>query len=65
MAPCVAWVAGAGAVAKGPIVTDRTPKQQRFVDEYLIDLNATQAYIRAGYRRARSEAVGCATAQKS
>lgn len=26
-----------------------TPKQQRFVDEYLIDLNATQAYIRAGY----------------
>lgn len=26
-----------------------TGKQQRFVDEYLIDLNATQAYIRAGY----------------
>ena len=26
-----------------------TPKQQRFVEEYLIDLNATQAYIRAGY----------------
>lgn len=26
-----------------------TPKQQRFVDEYLIDLNATQAAIRAGY----------------
>lgn len=25
-------------------------KQQRFVDEYLIDLNATQAYVRAGYR---------------
>lgn len=25
-----------------------TPKQQRFVDEYLIDLNATQAAIRAG-----------------
>lgn len=25
------------------------PKQQRFVDEYLIDLNATQAAIRAGY----------------
>ena len=24
-------------------------KQQRFVEEYLIDLNATQAYIRAGY----------------
>lgn len=26
-----------------------TPKQTRFVEEYLIDLNATQAYIRAGY----------------
>lgn len=26
-----------------------TAKQQRFVDEYLIDLNATQAAIRAGY----------------
>ena len=25
------------------------PKQQRFVDEYLIDTNATQAAIRAGY----------------
>ena len=26
-----------------------TPKQARFVSEYLIDLNATQAAIRAGY----------------
>ena len=26
-----------------------TARQQRFVDEYLIDLNATQAAIRAGY----------------
>lgn len=26
-----------------------TPKQKRFVDEYLIDLNAAQAAIRAGY----------------
>lgn len=26
-----------------------TPKQKRFVAEYLIDLNATAAYIRAGY----------------
>ena len=24
-------------------------KQQRFVEEYMIDLNATQAAIRAGY----------------
>lgn len=27
-----------------------TAKQQRFVEEYLIDLNATQAAIRAGYK---------------
>jgi phage terminase small subunit len=26
-----------------------TPKQKRFINEYLIDLNATQAAIRAGY----------------
>lgn len=26
-----------------------TPRQQRFVDEYLIDLNGTKAAIRAGY----------------
>ncbi len=26
-----------------------TPKQERFTEEYLIDLNATQAAIRAGY----------------
>lgn len=33
-----------------------TAKQQRFCDEYLIDLNATQAAIRAGYseKNARS-----------
>lgn len=33
-----------------------TPKESRFVDEYLVDLNATQAAIRAGYsaRTARS-----------
>ena len=30
-------------------VTTLTPKQARFVQEYLIDLNATQAAIRAGY----------------
>lgn len=26
-----------------------TPKQQRFVEEYIVDLNGTQAAIRAGY----------------
>lgn len=30
-------------------MADLTPKQARFVDEYLIDLNGTQAAIRAGY----------------
>jgi len=35
-----------------------TAKQERFVNEYLIDLNATQAAIRAGYseRTAKSQA---------
>jgi phage terminase small subunit len=28
-----------------------TPRQQRFVDEYLIDVNAQQAALRAGYSR--------------
>jgi phage terminase small subunit len=35
-----------------------TPKQQRFVAEYLIDLNATQAAIRAGYSRKTAEQIG-------
>ena len=35
-----------------------TPKQQRFVDEYLIDLNATQAAIRAGYSAKTAKETG-------
>ena len=35
-----------------------TPKQQRFVDEYLIDLNATQAAIRAGYSEKTAQQMG-------
>lgn len=35
-----------------------TPKQQRFVDEYLIDLNATQAAIRAGYSPKTAHSIG-------
>lgn len=56
-----------------------TPKQQRFVDEYLIDLNATQAAIRAGYspktataiasenlsKPSISAAIACAMAERS
>ena len=36
-------------IRKGGEVMPLTKKQERFCEEYLIDLNATQAYIRAGY----------------
>lgn len=35
-----------------------TAKQQLFVDEYLIDLNATQAAIRAGYSVNNADKIG-------
>lgn len=35
-----------------------TAKQQRFCDEYLIDLNATQAAIRAGYSKKTARSIG-------
>jgi phage terminase small subunit len=35
-----------------------TPKQEQFVREYLVDLNATQAAIRAGYSAKTAGAVG-------
>lgn len=35
-----------------------TPKQEKFCQEYLIDLNATQAAIRAGYRENTAKSVG-------
>jgi phage terminase small subunit len=35
-----------------------TPKQERFVAEYLIDLNATQAAIRAGYSEKTAYVIG-------
>ena len=35
-----------------------TPKQQRFVAEYLVDANATQAAIRAGYSQKTANKVG-------
>ena len=41
-----------------------TPKQQRFVDEYLIDLNATQAAIRAGYSEKTARQVGAENLSK-
>ncbi|WP_404298089.1 terminase small subunit [Halomonas sp.] len=41
-----------------------TPKQQRFVDEYLIDLNATQAAIRAGYSEKTARQAGAENLSK-
>ena len=35
-----------------------TPKQARFVEEYLLDLNATQAAIRAGYSARNADKIG-------
>ena len=35
-----------------------TPKQQRFVEEYTIDSNATQAAIRAGYSERTAQQQG-------
>lgn len=35
-----------------------TPKQSRWIDEYLIDLNAKQAAIRAGYSKRTAPAIG-------
>jgi phage terminase small subunit len=42
-----------------------TPKQQRFVEEYLIDLNATQAAIRAGYSVKSASRIGVELLQKT
>ena len=35
-----------------------TDKQTKFVDEYLVDLNATQACIRAGYSAKTADRIG-------
>ncbi len=42
-----------------------TPKQLRFVDEYLIDLNATQAAIRAGYSAKMAGRIGFQLLEKT
>lgn len=41
-----------------------TEKQKRFCDEYLIDLNATQAAIRAGYSQKTAGVIGAENLQK-
>ena len=42
-----------------------TDKQQKFVDEYLIDCNATQAAIRAGYSKNRASEIAYQLLQKT
>ena len=46
------------------VVAKLTAKQQRFCDEYLIDLNATQAAIRAGYSEKTARSIGNENLQK-
>ncbi len=41
-----------------------TDKQKRFCDEYLIDLNATQAAIRAGYSPGSAQQIGAENLSK-
>lgn len=41
-----------------------TAKQQRFVEEYLVDCNATQAAVRAGYNPKSARATGGENLQK-
>lgn len=41
-----------------------TPKQQQFVREYLIDFNATQAAIRAGYSPKTAQVIGAENIKK-
>lgn len=42
-----------------------TPKQAQFVAEYLIDLNATQAAIRAGYSMKTADSIGLQLLRKT
>lgn len=39
-------------------MSNLSPKQRRFVAEYLVDLNATQAAIRAGYSERTARSIG-------
>lgn len=45
-------------------IDDLTPKQRRFVEEYLIDLNGTQAAIRAGYSEHTAGSIASENLQK-
>lgn len=45
-------------------MTKLTDKQKRFIDEYLVDLNATQAAIRAGYKEKAAYRTGAENLRK-
>mgnify|MGYP000096168360 CR=1 FL=1 len=49
--PLTAGVGAAAEVGKDGGNVDLNEKQLRFCEEYIIDLNATQAAIRAGYSK--------------
>lgn len=51
-------LAGQLELAPGFGLMRLTPKQERFVQEYLTDLNATQAAIRAGYSARSASVIG-------
>ena len=55
-----AYAAACKRVNEARVLVDKklTPKQQRFVEEYLVDCNATQAAIRAGYSEKTAKAIG-------
>lgn len=42
----------------GEVMPKLTDKQKRFCEEYLIDLNATQAALRAGYSKRTAYSIG-------
>lgn len=42
-----------------------TPRQERFCEEYIVDLNATQAAVRAGYSSKNADKIGSALVGKT
>lgn len=44
--------------------TNLTPKQEKFCTEFLVDLNATQAAIRAGYSQKTARAIASSNLTK-
>ena len=51
-------IVGNGVVAK------MTAKMERFVEEYMVDLNGTQAAIRAGYSQKTAKDIACGNLAK-